>query len=375
MSDKTEAMREFDDLLKLVTLQAKEEKSDVSVPQAHNEFKRKKRKYFAARDEKSNEAFDSGPQNPPNEEYQKTKAMRTDIYETESTCKYPPPTYDIHLNHQAGSASRESKLDMPLGCFGRNLAPGKRIRVNLPNLNVPPILPIQDEKCMNDLHLLLRAYGFQVLDRKTLAYFALGNKNNVPAAAIYFCEFYKFASTAEMRFPNRAKMVDGVTEGAARHGDGTLGLYFTARNWNSDNTLASYVAREALCYFLKLVDFPILCAGFTYAVNMSSVTWRAFVPFEMAKAANYSATCIPLEPKRILFIQPTFYASVALSLFFTMISVRISKVAYVVTLDEVRSKFPYLRLPPSLVSSTRECRSLTRLSIDEQINFQFLIDE
>jgi len=371
MNDKAETMREFDDLMKLVTFQVKEEAPNVvEKKNEHNEFNRKKRKW----DGKSEEAFDLGPQNASN--HQKTKLMRKDVHGIENTCNGLSAAYDINLPHPARSASREiSREGISFGYFGRMLSPGKRIKVNLPNLNVPPILPEQDEKCMKDLHLLLKEYGFEVYDRKTLAYFALGNKNNVSGAATYFCEFYKFVSTAEMMFPDRAKMVKDVTEGAARHRDGTLGLYFTARNWNSDKTLAAYLAREALCYFLKLVDYPILAAGFTYIVNMSSVTWRAFVPFEMAKAANYSATCIPLQPKNILFVQPTFYASVALSLFFTMISRRISRVANVVSLDEVRDKFPYLLLPPSVATSTRECCSLTRLSIDEQIHFKFLIDE
>jgi len=83
---------------------------------------------------------------------------------------------------------------------------------------------------MNDLHSLLKDYGFEVFDRKTLAFFALGNLNNVPAAATYFCEFYKFAMTKEVMFPDRAEMGNDVTEGAARQGDGTLGLYFTTSN-------------------------------------------------------------------------------------------------------------------------------------------------
>merc|ERR1719193_2953920 len=115
---------------------------------------------------------------------------------------------------------------------------------------------------MIELHILLRSYGFTVCDRKTLAFFALGNLDNAPAAATYFCEFYKLASTQEMKFPNRTRMGDGVTEGAARLYDGTLGLYFEGRNWNTDNTLGIYITREKLCYFLNMMDLTCLRAGF-----------------------------------------------------------------------------------------------------------------
>jgi len=207
-----------------------------------------------------------------------------------------------------------------------------------------------------------------------LAFFALGNLDNIPAAASYFCEFYKFITTEEVKFPDRAMIGgNGVTEGALSQGDGTLGLYFIWSNWKTENCRGVYIAREKFCYFLKMVDLTILRAGFTFVASVNVLTWRNFAPFEVALATNLSVKCIPLQARQILFLQPNYYASVALNLFFTMISTRFSEVSYVLPLDEVRSRFPHVILPPS-VAATAENRNFTHLSVDEQINFKFLID-
>jgi len=95
----------------------------------------------------------------------------------------------------------------------------------------------------------------------------------------------------------------------------------------------------------------------------------------VAKVANFSAMSIPLKAKRLLFIQPNIYARVALNMSFPMIPIRLTNVASVLQLDEVLSNFPDIIIPPSFVPSTTENSKLTRLSIDEQINFKFLIDE
>jgi len=363
MPDKTETMREFDDLLKVLTGQ--EEVSDtVDKPDSnHNKLVilnyTHNSEMTERRDCKFNERFDSGLETASDEESKTTKSKRVGVKGI--MCKVPSFHEQRLANH-------------PVSVI-RKLTPGKRIKVNLPNLELPPILSKQDEESMLELHLLLQFYGFEVRDRKTLACFALGNINNTPAAAAYFYEFYKLVSRTELKFPDRAKMGDDMIEGAARQNDGTLGIYFVARKWNTENTLGIYVARENLCYFLNMVDLPVLTAGLTYVANMSALTWRMWAPFEVAKAANFSAMCIPLKAKRLLFIQPNIYARVALNMSFPMISIRLSNVACVLQLDEVHSKFPDVIIPPSFFPSTTENSMLTRLSIDEQINFQFLIDE
>jgi len=364
MPDKTELMRGFDELLTLLT--GEEEVPDTvdNLDCNHNKLEIKNYTHNGEMTEKRdcnfNERFDSGLETASDEKSKTTMSMRRGMKGIKNMCKVP--------------SFHEQKLASHPASLSRKLTPGTRIKVNLPNLELPPILSKQDEESMLELHLLLQFYGFEVRDRKTLACFALGNINNTPAAAAYFCEFYKLASRAELKFPDRAKMGDMI-EGAARQSDGTLGIYYVARKWNAENTLGIYVARENLCYFLNMVDLSVLRAGLTYVANMSALTWRMWAPFEVAKAANFSAMCIPLKAKRLLFIQPNIYARVALNMSFPMISIRLSKVACVLQLDEVHSKFPGIIVPPSLVPSTTENSMLTRLSIDDQINFQFLIDE
>merc|ERR1719204_1166238 len=365
MPDKTETMREFDELLKGLTGQ--ENISDtVDNPYCnHNNLEIKNYTHNSEmterRDCKFNRRFDSGLETASDEGSKTTKSTCRGVKGIKNMCNVP--------------SFHEQKLSNHLTSVSWKLTPGKKIKVNLPTLELPSILSKQDEESMLELHLLLQFYGFEVRDRKTLACFALGNINNTPAAPAYFYEFYKLASRLEWRFPDRAKMGNDMIEGAARQRDGTLGLYFLARKWNTENTLGIYVARENLCYFLNMVDLSVLRAGLTYVANMSALTWRMWAPFEVAKAANFSAMCIPLKAKRLLFIQPNIYARVALNMSFSMISIRLSKVACVLQLDEVHSKFPNIIIPPSLAPSTTESSMLARLSIDEQINFQILIDE
>jgi len=262
MPDKTERMREFDELLKELT--GPEEVSNTldNVDCNHNKLEIKNYTYNSEvterRDRKFNGRFDSGLETASDERSKTTKSTRRGVKGIKSMCNVP--------------SFHEQKLANHPTSVSWKLTPGKRVKVNLPNLELPSILSKQDEESMLELHLLLQFYGFEVRDRKTLACFALGNINNTPAAAAYFYEFYKLASRTEFKFPDRAKMGDGIIEGAARQSDGTLGIYFVARKWNTQNTSGIYVARENLCYFLNMVDLPVLRAGLTYVANMSALT-------------------------------------------------------------------------------------------------------
>jgi len=367
---KTEAMQQFDELLELVTWKDEVSDNDDSKFDDPGEVRRKRRKYSGTwTDSKLAEEYDDNSENSGNEESSNRELI----------CRGKKHIEDIQKNPL--QIKEENVASEPEPVHGRDtslnldwiLPRGIKVKLNIPNLELPFLLSNQEEKAIRDLHLMLINHGFEVYDRKTLAFFALGNLDNISRAASYFCEFYKFITSEEVKHPDRAMMENSVTEGALRQGDGTLGLYFICSNWDTETCRGVYIAREKFFYFLKMVDLAILRTGFTFVASMDVLTWRNFAPFEVAQATNLSVKCIPLQPRQILFIQPNYYASVALNLFFTMISTSFSKVSYVLSLDEVRSRFPRIILPPS-VAATAENQNFTRFSVDEQINFHFLID-
>ena len=73
----------------------------------------------------------------------------------------------------------------------------------------------------------LRVHGFEVCDRPTLAFFAIGKQLNVQAAVECFLEFYKLADTLHFRFPDinqiEQLVADGFIEGIGCQSDGTMG--------------------------------------------------------------------------------------------------------------------------------------------------------
>jgi len=371
-TDKTETMQQFDELLKLVTFKEEVSDNDDSNNDDLREANRKNMKYSGTyRDNKPTREreYDVGSGNSVDEETKNRKLVRRGKKRSKDQQKDPLGVKEEslaswHQPVQGGDTSFN---------FDWTLLRRKKVKLHLPKLELPSQLSKQEEEAIVDLHLELRNHGFEIYDRKTLAFFALGNVNNTPAAASYFCEFYKFANTKEVKFPDRAMMGNTVTEGAFRQDDGTLGLYFIGSNWNVESCRGVYIAREKFCYFLKMVDIAMLRAGFTFVANLDGASWRNFAPFEGALATNISVRCIPLQARQILFIKANFYAYVSLNLFLTMISTRFSNVSYVLSLDEVRSRFPRIILPPS-VAATAENQKFTRLSVDEQINFKFLID-
>jgi len=112
--------------------------------------------------------------------------------------------------------------------------PLKKVKVYLPKLKLPEFLPEKDEKAMVDLHQLLRGYGFEIMDRRTLAFFAIGKQHNVQAAAQCFQEFYKLVSTLQFRSPDLCRIkqlvADGVIEGFACQSDGNAGVMMRPGN-------------------------------------------------------------------------------------------------------------------------------------------------
>ena len=63
-----------------------------------------------------------------------------------------------------------------------------RVRFNFRRLIIPDVLQQKDEKAMLDLHMLLKEREFEVHDRPTLAFFAIGARHNVLVAASCFEE-------------------------------------------------------------------------------------------------------------------------------------------------------------------------------------------
>jgi len=273
--------------------------------------------------------------------------------------------------------SRSTNLSENNGSIRSLFSCTKAVRLNLPRLTVPKLLPKKDEQAMYDLHMLLKEYGFDVRDRPTLAFFTIGASRDVLEASHYFLEFYKFARTWEIRFPERIcidQLVnDGWVEGFALQYDGTCGALVNFGNWNADKNRASYVVRELLCYYLKFIDFSIVKKGITVVGNMRNLGWRSFAPFEMVKVNYHLSRCLPLK-KKVIFVEPNWYASIALKNLSIVVKSLTENELHILTLDKAREFYPDLLLPPSLAPFEAGDERYKKLSVDEQINFQILID-
>merc|ERR1719419_479026 len=252
--------------------------------------------------------------------------------------------------------------------------PDIRVRLNLPNLVVPPRLLQTDEDAMRNLHLLLKWMGFDVSDRATLAFFAIGSEYDIQKAARRFIQLYNLANTEVFKNPDRKILEslegDDFLEGFALHRDGTFGFVSQAENFAISNHPTAYYLREIICYIFSIVDLGLLRSGFLMVCNARNVSWRNFKPFEMKKIVTTLLKCVPLKVRGRLVIDPGYYFLLARKIFTTMLK---DNMTVVLTLDEARRRYPHVVLPTSLTGLV-ENKLIKRLSSDEQLAFNFLID-
>jgi len=174
---------------------------------------------------------------------------------------------------ELGSPMREYVLSFASKRIPSN---GTLIKLNLPNLDIPELLLRPEEKAIEDLRTLLRYVGYEVRDRKTLAYFTIGKKLDIQAAAQCFLNFYDLVNHDDFKSPNREKIeqMEKVCfiEGFAQHQDGTYGALVNSANWNCAVHQATYLSREWLCYLFNLVDIKLLRIGLTNVINAKDVS-------------------------------------------------------------------------------------------------------
>jgi len=129
---------------------------------------------------------------------------------------------------------------------------------------------------MRNLQALLHYNNFIVLDRATLAFFAIGAECDVRAAAQCFVNFHHTANTVEFKSPNQDQMeameADVLIEGFAWHKDGTFGPLINIQKWNVLNHTAAYIVRECVCYIFNMVDLTRLRGGTTAIFNLRNLT-------------------------------------------------------------------------------------------------------
>jgi len=262
--------------------------------------------------------------------------------------------------------------------LGLSLKPSlTKVKVYLPKLKLPESLPRKDWKAMIDLSKHLREHGFEVCDRPTLAFFAIGMQLDVQAALECFLEFYKLAATLHFRFPDISQIeqlvANGLVEGIACHSDGTTGLFIRPANHQWEIP-AIYIVREMLCHILRMVEFSVLKNGATKIANMRDVCWRNFAPYEIAKIVKMITKCNPIFQKRIIFADSSWYISVGYNVILKMLPTTFTDVLQILSLSELCEKYPDLLLPPSLSPSTSENVGFCHLSVEEQMAIQVLVD-
>lgn len=292
----------------------------------------------------------------------------------------------ISMNSAADSNSIESALKLPFidpleewslpvnrGGSLWSRPSGKIVRMNFPNLIVPDQMFFPYEKALYDLHLSLRNEGFDVTDRATLSFFALGKELNIPAAAQCFMHIYQLLNTAEFQSPKRSlmeqTMKDAFVEGFARHHDGTFGALLNLKNWNVAEHMIAYLFRELLCYIFNMVDYTLLRGGLTNVMNGRDITWRSFAPFEQAKAMKLWRKCYPMTLRRNFVVDLGTYGKIAHSVLNPLAS--INKLI-VLSIDDARCKYPDVVLPKSLTGLDSE--HIKNLNCDEQMSFHFFFD-
>jgi len=284
------------------------------------------------------------------------------------------PQVDVEI-HESVTRSSETEQKFAPQYSPREVL--KSVKLNLPELFIPVRLVQPEEDALCNLRNLLRHHGFDVRDRPTLAFFLIGKKYAVQLAAKCFQKFYKLVNTPEFTSPNRSKLeqmeIDGLLEGFAWNRDGTFGSLVYAGKWNVSHHTAQYITREMLCYVLKMVDLGLLRAGMTILVNARNLTWRKFAPFEMAKAGFLANNCLPFPTRKKYVIDLGIYGRIAQHVLKPLlIHCGLRAETVTLSLEQFRSRFPELTLPESL-SGRKNSPFIKRLSVDEQMNFKFLL--
>lgn len=274
----------------------------------------------------------------------------------------------------------ESYVNLPeMNVFVTAMRPksGVKVRLNLPKLEVPNLMMWPEEQGMRDLQGLLLDIGYEVHDRGTLAFFAIGGGLNVRSAARYFINFYKLLNTEEFKSPNRARMdrieSDILIEGFTQHGDGTFGPLLNLQKWNVLNHTVQYICRELVCYLFSMVDLSLLRQGITEVINAQNMTKKSFAPYQKAKIQNTMSSCVPLQWKGRFMINPCVYATLVYRVVKPLLASRIKNFTLLLSLDEFREKYPHLVLPPS-VFEPENSTCIKHLSVDEQLDFKFFLE-
>jgi len=252
--------------------------------------------------------------------------------------------------------------------------PGIRVRLNLPNLVIPPRLMQTDEDAMRNLHLLLKWIGFEVSDRPTLAFFAIGSDYDIHKAAQRLLHFYKLANTKVFKDPDR-KIVESMEgndfiEGFALHEDGTFGPLSQGEKLWTRNNPTIYYPREVLCYICSMVDLGLVRNGMFMVCNARNITWRNFKAYEIIKFRKMLKPCVPLKTRGRLAIDPVMYVRLARKVLEPMFK---DNLTILLSLDEARRRYPHIVLPTS-ITGLAENKLIKRLSANEQLAFNFFIE-
>jgi len=255
--------------------------------------------------------------------------------------------------------------------------PAVRVRFNLPNFVIAPRLLQPEEDAIYDLSLLLKYIGFEVSDRATLAFFAIGSEFRIKKAAQHFVKFHKLANTVEFKCPNREiiESMEGNSciEGFAVNRDGSFGSLCRADKFGIHGSATNYYVREGMCYILSMVNLELIRSGsgFTSVVNLRNLNWKNFKPFEIVKLFQLFNTCVPIRYRERLMVDPGYYARLAHRIGKEMIPKE--NVTILLSFDEVRRQYPHLVLPKSL-TGLAENKLIKHLSADDQLHFKFLIE-
>jgi len=276
-----------------------------------------------------------------------------------------------HAHKPHSSVSDQKRQSFSLKHVGRTLCFRKRVRVYLPNFKLPKLLIEQEEKSMIGLQILLRERCFDVDDRDTLAFFLVGWEWDIHKAVESFLNFYSLVNEKEFKFPNRKHMENiAQIEGFVRHRDGTFGGLYNPNSFN----ISEYAMRFAFCHFLHMVDFGLSRSGVTVVVNLRGLDWRSFEPLKWSKNLKGFEKSLPFQCRKLIFLDPGFYAAIALKVFIPLLPSRVRNTLHILSVDEATTLLPDILLPPSVTPTTSTSPNFVRLTTDEQIKMPFIIE-